>query len=167
MTGNSQSGVTNMPNHGTGALSKADAATTDLAKVDLEAVVEIQTVELDRLLRDNKRLNRRIDYLIEEVGSLRKLQAREQDLREKEHSLRERDQALHQEAQESMLGLVERAMILPNKRDQGAKGTQALADIHRHEPQDPDALRARYTDADAQQRQETAWPDIPTFLRRD
>ncbi len=162
--------MTKMPNRGTGALSKAakaDTATTDLAKVDLEAVVEIQTVELERLLRDNKRLNRRIDYLIEEVGGLRKLQAREQDLREKEHSLRERDHALHQEAQESMLGLVERAMILPSKRETGDTGSKALAEIHRDAPQDIDSLRARYTDPQAQQQEDVAWPDIPTFLRRD
>ena len=160
-----------MPNRGMGRrgteLAAAATRKDDLNDTDLATVVEIQAVELDRLLSDNKRLNRRIDYLIEEVGSLRKLQAREQDLRAKEQSLRERDHALHQEAQESMLGLMERAMILPAKREPADPGSTALAEIHREAPQDPAALRARYTDAEAQQRRELGWPDIPTFLRRE
>lgn len=128
---------------------------------DLNAVVEFQAVEMDRLLRDNQRLNKRVDYLIEEVGGLRQLQSREHALREREHNLRERDHALHQETQNSLLGFMEKA-ILPHAK---VNATHALADIH-SAANDRKALRERYTNVEAQRQPEKAWPDIPSFLRR-
>lgn len=136
-----------------------------LLENDDNGVVELQATELDRLLRDNQRLNKRVDYLIEEVGGLRKLQSREHELREREHSLRERDHALRQETHHSMLGLMEQA-ILPRTNGQN-NGAHALADIHNTARQDRQALRERYTNVDAQSRPEKSWPDIPSFLRRD
>ncbi len=132
-----------------------------LPEEDVNAVVEFQAIELERLLRDNQRLNKRIDYLIEEVGGLRRLQSREQALREREHNLRERDHALHQETQNSLLGFMEKA-ILPRRK---ADATHALADIH-STPQDRLAISDRYTNVEAQRQPEKAWPDIPAFLRR-
>ncbi len=132
-----------------------------LPEEDVNAVVEFQAIELERLLRDNQRLNKRIDYLIEEVGGLRRLQSREHALREREQDLRERDHALHQETQNSLVGFMEKA-ILPRTKDAGSR---ALADIHRTPP-DRMALSDRYTNIEAQRQPEKTWPDIPAFLRR-
>ena len=55
---------------------------------DLSPIVEMQAVELKRLMRDKDRLNRRIDALIEEISWLREMQQQDQSLREKEQALR-------------------------------------------------------------------------------
>ncbi len=59
----------------------------------LPLVVEFQKVELSRLLRDNSRLNQRLDQLIDELRHLREMQQREQVLRQQEQALRQRTQA--------------------------------------------------------------------------
>ncbi len=60
----------------------------------LPLVVEFQKVELSRLLRDNSRLNRRFDQLMDELRHLREMQQREQVLRQQDQALRQRAQAL-------------------------------------------------------------------------
>lgn len=55
---------------------------------DLGVVVEFQKVELDRVLRENERLNRRVDELLEELRHLREVQQREQILRQQDQTLR-------------------------------------------------------------------------------
>ncbi|MFQ5774690.1 MAG: hypothetical protein ACE5GS_09250 [Kiloniellaceae bacterium] len=52
-------------------------------------VVEFQRVELSRLLKENERLNRRLDQQLEEVRQLRQMLQREQILRQQEHNLRQ------------------------------------------------------------------------------
>ncbi len=54
----------------------------------LPVVVEFQKMELTRLLRDNERLNARLDQLMDEIRHLRDMQQREQVLRQQEQSLR-------------------------------------------------------------------------------
>lgn len=58
-------------------------------------VVEFQKVELSRVLKENERLNRRLDQLFEEIGHLREIQQREQ-------VLRQQDQLLHQQLQTAL-----------------------------------------------------------------
>ena len=60
----------------------------------LPLVVEFQKVELSRLMRDNSRLNQRLDQLFEELRHLREMQQREQVLRQQEQALRQRSQDL-------------------------------------------------------------------------
>ena len=57
-------------------------------------VIEFQKVELSRLLRDNTRLNRRLDQMMEELRHLREMQQREQVLRQQDQTLRQRAQTL-------------------------------------------------------------------------
>ncbi len=157
---------------------------TDNTHADLGYVVQFQSIELGRLVRDNKRLNERIDHLLDDIRALRELQHREQKLREREQSLREKDQAQRQEAQESMREMIEMAFILPKKvqgqapanMEAGSKSKSRtesapeLAAIHRGEQTKP-ALAAvqqplfseRYRNVGASQ---AAWPEIPAFLRR-
>ena len=52
-------------------------------------VIEFQKVELTRLLKENGRLNRRFDRLMDELGHLREMQQREQVLRQQEQGLRQ------------------------------------------------------------------------------
>ncbi len=54
----------------------------------LPVVVEFQKMELTRLLRENERLNTRLDQLFEETRRLRDMQQREQVLRQQEQTLR-------------------------------------------------------------------------------
>ena len=54
----------------------------------LPVVVEFQKLELTRLLRENERLNTRLDQLFEETRRLRDMQQREQVLRQQEQTLR-------------------------------------------------------------------------------
>lgn len=56
-------------------------------------VIEFQKVELTRLLKENGRLNRRLDRLMDELGHLRELQQREQVLRQQEQGLRQQLQS--------------------------------------------------------------------------
>ena len=58
----------------------------------LPVIVEFQKIELDRLLRDNTRLNRRLDQLIDELVHLREMQQREQVLRQQDQALRQQIQ---------------------------------------------------------------------------
>ena len=54
----------------------------------LPVVVEFQKMELTRLLRENERLNSRLDQLMDEIRHLRDMQQREQVLRQQEQGLR-------------------------------------------------------------------------------
>lgn len=65
----------------------------------VDPIVELQALELARLLRDNNRLNQRIDFLIGEIKWLRELQERELVLRESE-------QAMHRKAQDAIKSLI-------------------------------------------------------------
>ncbi len=65
------------------------AAEPDVAQRAWPVVVEFQKVELDRLLRENRRLNQRLDQLMEEMRHLREMQQREQVLRQQEQGLRQ------------------------------------------------------------------------------
>ncbi|MFQ5973145.1 MAG: hypothetical protein ACE5Q3_12515 [Alphaproteobacteria bacterium] len=60
---------------------------TELDREDLAPIVELQAVELKRLLRENERLSRRVDALISELGQLRELQKRELGLRQGQQDL--------------------------------------------------------------------------------
>jgi len=73
-----------------GAATDPPAAAASEAPVDgaLPVVVEFQKMELTRLLRDNERLNARLDQLMDEIRHLRDMQQREQVLRQQEQSLR-------------------------------------------------------------------------------
>ncbi len=158
---------------------------TDSSQADLGYVVQFQSIELGRLVRDNKRLNERIDHLLDDIRGLRELQRRDQQLREKEQSLREKDQTQRHEAQESMRELIEMAFILPKqpglqapataKRKANAKTDSApkLAAIHAGEAPRPEALEMqqplfseRYRNAGGDGASQAAWPEIPAFLRR-
>jgi hypothetical protein len=59
----------------------------------LPVIVEFQKLELDRLLRDNTRLNQRFDQLMDELVHLREMQQREQVLRQQDQALRQQIQA--------------------------------------------------------------------------
>lgn len=61
---------------------------SELYLKDLVPIVELQAMELKRLLRDKEQLSRRIDSLIEEIGWLRESQQQDLVLREKETALR-------------------------------------------------------------------------------
>ncbi len=63
---------------------------TDLYLRDLMPIVELQALELRRLMRDKERLNQRIDTLVDELGELRALQQQDQTWREREQDLRSR-----------------------------------------------------------------------------
>ncbi len=65
---------------------------TDLYLRDLVPIVEMQALELRRLMRDKERLSEKIDSLISEIGSLRALQQQDRSLRESEHELRSKMQ---------------------------------------------------------------------------
>lgn len=69
-------------------------AVQDMGGQALSVVVEFQKVELDRLLKDNRRLNERLDHLGEEARHFREMQQREQILRQQEQKLREQAQAI-------------------------------------------------------------------------
>jgi hypothetical protein len=58
----------------------------------LPVVVEFQKMELTRLLRENERLNARLDQLFDEIRHLRDMQQREQVLRQQEQALRRQNQ---------------------------------------------------------------------------
>ncbi len=60
----------------------------------LPVIVEFQKVELTRLLRDNTRLNQRLDQLMDEIGHLREMQQREQVLRQQDQALRQQTQGM-------------------------------------------------------------------------
>ncbi len=165
---------------------------TDTSQTDLGSVVQFQSIELSRLVRDNKRLNERVDLLLDDIRALRELQRRDQRLRAKELSLREKDQTLHQGAQESIREMIEMAFILPKqspltapvkvaatkktKMKSVAKQTGSaseLAAIHRNEgpetvpPVVKEPLFAeRYRQAGNNGTGQAAWPEIPSFLRR-
>ncbi|MHA1600676.1 MAG: hypothetical protein ACTSW2_07600 [Alphaproteobacteria bacterium] len=72
----------------------APVGQTDGAPVDgtLPVVVEFQKLELTRLLRENERLNSRLDQLFDEIRHLRDMQQREQVLRQQEQAMRRQNQ---------------------------------------------------------------------------
>jgi len=74
-----------------------------LTPADLEVVVELQKAELDRLLRDNARLQERVAQLL---------------------ALQEREQILRQQMQ-SILGNASRAKRLGDQRDLKARALAA------------------------------------------
>ncbi len=57
-------------------------------------IVEFQKVELTRLLRDNTRLNQRLDQLMDEIRHLHEMQQREQVLRQQDQALRQQTQGM-------------------------------------------------------------------------
>lgn len=79
---------------------------TELARQDLAPIVELQAVELKRLLTENNRLSRRIDAMIGELGALGTLHRRELELR--------------QESQDRLLQMLEAAHELL-RRSQSAR----------------------------------------------
>ena len=74
--------------------SSRRSAAPEPGEPSLPLVVEFQKVELSRLLRDNSRLNQRLDQLMDELRHLREMQQREQVLRQQDQALRQRAQAL-------------------------------------------------------------------------
>ncbi len=60
----------------------------------LPVIVEFQKIELTRLLRDNTRLNQRLDQLMDEVHHLIEMQQREQVLRQQDQALRQQTQGM-------------------------------------------------------------------------
>ncbi len=60
----------------------------------LPVIVEFQKIELTRLLRDNTRLNRRLDQLMDEIRQLHEMQQREQVLRQQDQALRQQTQGM-------------------------------------------------------------------------
>ena len=155
-------------------------------QADVGSVVQFQSIELSRLVKDNKRLNDRIDQLLDDIRGLRELQRRDQRLRAKELALREKDQALHQTAQESIRDMIDMAFILPKQPQLKAPASPStkttakakteaapeLAAIHRSEA--PDEVPAvqktlfseRYRPTGKNGDGQAAWPEIPEFLRR-
>ena len=78
----------------------------------LPVVVEFQKMELTRLLRENERLNNRIDQLFDEIRHLRDMQQREQVLRQQE-------QALRRQHQETLDRLTSRPALPPPETESG------------------------------------------------
>ena len=77
-----------------GAATDLSRGQTDRMPADgaLPVVVEFQKLELTRLLRENERLNTRLDQLFDEIRHLRDMQQREQVLRQQEQVLRRQGQ---------------------------------------------------------------------------
>ncbi len=92
----------------------------------LPVIVEFQKIELDRLLRDNTRLNRRLDQLIDELVHLREMQQREQ-------VLRQQDQALRQQIQTTLDRLSAR-LALAGPPDERLPPTAPVSETPSHEP---------------------------------
>ncbi len=69
-------------------------AAPESGESSMPLVIEFQKVELSRLLRDNTRLNHRLDQMMEELRHLREMQQREQVLRQQDQTLRQRAQTL-------------------------------------------------------------------------
>ncbi len=61
---------------------------TDLYLRDLVPIVELQALELKRLMRDKERLNQKVESLISEISALHLLQQQDQTLRAREQDLR-------------------------------------------------------------------------------
>lgn len=87
---------------------------------DLRVIVEVQAIELRRLVKDNERLNKRVDRLIDELAALRDLQGQEIDLRRDDQQARAR-------AQESLNG------ILATVIERGGLAGPRPADVHTFE----------------------------------
>ena len=131
----------------------------------VDPIVELQALELARLLRDNNRLNQRIDFLIGEIKWLRELQERELVLRESE-------QAMHRKAQDAIKSLIAdgaatgrtetgRTRPAGTVRDQAATET-VLAESLAGFAEDPlEAEAAEPADQPAESADE---PALPAFL---
>jgi hypothetical protein len=74
--------------------SSNGAAAPEPDEPPLPLVVEFQKIELSRLLRDNSRLNKRVDQFMEELRHLREMQQREQVLRQQDQTLWQQTQAM-------------------------------------------------------------------------
>ncbi len=74
--------------------SSSQAAAPDPGEPSLPLVVEFQKIELSRLLRDNARLNRRLDNFMDELRHLREVQQREQVLRQQDQALWQKTQSM-------------------------------------------------------------------------
>jgi hypothetical protein len=72
----------------------------------LPIVVEFQRLELTRLLKENERLNARLDQLMDEIRHLRDMQQREQ-------VLRQQDQSLRRQIQDTLDHLTQRLALPP------------------------------------------------------
>lgn len=91
---------------------------TDVYMRDLAPIVEMQALELKRLMRDKDQLNGRIDALIEEISWLREMQQQDQTLREKE-------QALRLQMQDTVNDLIKRAEARARKTTSGPSARPA------------------------------------------
>ncbi len=95
----------------------AGAGPEEVPEQALPVVVEFQKIELSRLLRDNARLNQRLDQIMDEFRHLREMQQREQ-------VLRQQDQALRQQIQGTLDRLTER---LPPPAHRGSRSPASVA----------------------------------------
>ncbi len=110
----------------TGAEARPDAGAGGPPAQALPVIVEFQKLELDRLLRDNTRLNHRLDQLIDELVHLREMQQREQ-------VLRQQDQALRQQIQTTLDRLSAR-LALAGPPDERLPPTAPAPGTPSHEP---------------------------------
>ena len=110
----------------TGAAARPDAGAGGPPAQALPVIVEFQKLELDRLLRDNARLNHRLDQLIDELVHLREMQQREQ-------VLRQQDQALRQQIQTTLDRLSAR-LALAGPPDERLPPTAPAPGTPSHEP---------------------------------
>lgn len=129
----------------------------------VDPIVELQALELARLLRDNNRLNQRIDFLIGEIKWLRELQERELVLRESE-------QAMHRKAQDAIKSLIAdraatgrietgRTRPVGTVRDQAATETVLAESLAGFAESPPEAVEP--ADQPAESADE---PALPAFL---
>ena len=91
---------------GDAAAGPAAGPLPDQSDGTLPVVIEFQKMELTRLLRENERLNARLDQLFDETRRLRDMQQREQVLRQQE-------QALRRQIQETLDRLTSRPALSP------------------------------------------------------
>ncbi len=130
---------------------RADArirgAASETGEPSMPLVIEFQKVELSRLLRDNTRLNNRLDQMMEELGHLREMQQREQVLRQQEQALRQRAQTLIERLTAASLAgptppSVRSAVppaAAPPKTEPISTPSRPVAAAPKHTPASPDA----------------------------
>ena len=79
--------------HGSNA-SGDQGSPTASRRESIPVVVEFQKIEITRLLRDNQRLNERLDQSLDEARNLREMLQREQVLRQQDQTIRQQMQRL-------------------------------------------------------------------------
>ena len=93
---------------------------------DLGVIVEFQAIELRRLVKDNERLNKRVDRLIDELAALRDLQRQEINLRREDQQARTRVQ----ESLNAMLAkVIESGGLAGPRRDSDRAFDGAYGDV--------------------------------------